>query len=145
MFFQGGRPFSAAPMRGREGSDWNYGVAEAISALDATIVSTSAVSGFGPVGAIDLTDYLCTGDTCHSVIGNALVYADGYHMTSVYSATLAPAVARGLNKPGWQRRSRTEPPHSSLKRPGTRAECLIDHPNWKVGRIAEGERPAVAA
>ncbi|MGD7055216.1 acyltransferase family protein [Sutcliffiella horikoshii] len=37
----------------------------------------------------DLSDYFCDEDTCHSVIGNVLVYRDTHHISTLYSMTLA--------------------------------------------------------
>ncbi|WP_217586453.1 acyltransferase family protein [Lentibacillus saliphilus] len=37
----------------------------------------------------DLSDYFCDDDTCHSVIGNVLVYRDQHHISTLYSKTLA--------------------------------------------------------
>ncbi|ASU86410.1 acyltransferase [Nocardiopsis gilva YIM 90087] len=45
---------------------------------------------------LDLTDHLCTGNRCPSVIGNVLVYWDGNHITSTYMRTLAPALEADL-------------------------------------------------
>jgi peptidoglycan/LPS O-acetylase OafA/YrhL len=62
---------------------------------DAITVAGESLNG---VNVIDLTDYFCSGQTCHSVIGNVLVYADGNHMTTVYSATLAPVISQKLEE-----------------------------------------------
>jgi peptidoglycan/LPS O-acetylase OafA/YrhL len=60
---------------------------------DGMVVAAADLEG---VSVVDLTDYFCTGETCHSVIGNVLAYADGNHMTSVYAQTLAPTVSAEL-------------------------------------------------
>ncbi|MEU6138384.1 acyltransferase family protein [Nocardioides sp. NPDC047086] len=39
---------------------------------------------------IDLTDYFCEPDTCSPVVGNLQVYQDGFHISPLYAATLAP-------------------------------------------------------
>lgn len=62
--------------------------------IDDAIVT--AGDGLDGVSVVDLSDYFCTEDTCHSVIGNVLVYADGNHMTTLYSQTLVPAISRAL-------------------------------------------------
>jgi peptidoglycan/LPS O-acetylase OafA/YrhL len=62
---------------------------------DAITVAGKSLDG---VNVIDLSDYFCSGQTCHSVIGNVLVYADGNHMTTVYSATLAPVISHKLEE-----------------------------------------------
>jgi peptidoglycan/LPS O-acetylase OafA/YrhL len=64
---------------------------------DGMVIAGASLRG---VNVVDLNDYFCTGDTCHSVIGNVLAYADGNHMTSVYAQTLAPAVAAQLEELG---------------------------------------------
>jgi len=49
------------------------------------------------VHVIDLADYFCTGDVCATVIGNALVYSDGGHVSMTYSRTLAPMLDHALD------------------------------------------------
>ncbi|MFD0774298.1 acyltransferase family protein [Streptomonospora algeriensis] len=44
----------------------------------------------GNVAFLDLTDKLCRGERCPSVIGNVLVYWDRAHITATYMRTLAP-------------------------------------------------------
>lgn len=39
---------------------------------------------------VDLTDYFCEADTCSPVVGNLQVYQDGFHISPLYAATLAP-------------------------------------------------------
>ncbi|SDK23383.1 Peptidoglycan/LPS O-acetylase OafA/YrhL, contains acyltransferase and SGNH-hydrolase domains [Nocardioides sp. YR527] len=39
---------------------------------------------------VDLTDYFCEPDTCSPVVGNLEVYQDGFHVSPLYAATLAP-------------------------------------------------------
>ncbi|MGH3351335.1 MAG: acyltransferase family protein [Nocardioides sp.] len=39
---------------------------------------------------VDLTDYFCGDDTCSPVVGNLQVYQDGFHISPLYAATLAP-------------------------------------------------------
>ncbi|GAB3199811.1 acyltransferase family protein [Geodermatophilus arenarius] len=41
---------------------------------------------------VDLTDSFCDADTCHAVVGGAVVYWDGSHLTSTFSRSLAPAL-----------------------------------------------------
>ncbi|MFI7580309.1 SGNH hydrolase domain-containing protein [Kocuria kalidii] len=45
---------------------------------------------------IDLTDRLCTENTCPGVVGNIMVYRDLDHVTSSYGETLAPDVEHRL-------------------------------------------------
>ena len=66
--------------------------------IDDAIVT--AGDGLAGVSVVDLTDSFCAEDTCESVIGNVLVYADGNHMTSLYSETLAPEISRQLEEFG---------------------------------------------
>ncbi|MER7558320.1 acyltransferase family protein [Nocardioides sp. NPDC126508] len=39
---------------------------------------------------IDLTDYFCEAETCSPVVGSLQVYQDGFHISPLYAATLAP-------------------------------------------------------
>jgi hypothetical protein len=57
-------------------------IADAVSAVGATV--------------IDPTSWLCTSTICPPVVGNLLVYRDGSHMTTAYSAALAPVLAEKL-------------------------------------------------
>ena len=61
-------------------------------------VVADAVSGAGAT-VIDPTSWLCTSKTCPPVIGNLLVYRDNSHMTTAYSAALAPVLAEKLPLP----------------------------------------------
>ncbi|GAA1038097.1 SGNH hydrolase domain-containing protein [Virgisporangium ochraceum] len=45
---------------------------------------------------IDPTPWLCTPKVCPPVVGNLLVYRDGSHLTTAYSAALAPVLAEKL-------------------------------------------------
>jgi hypothetical protein len=47
---------------------------------------------------IDLNPWICPGDTCTTVIGGVVVYRDGHHLTRTYVETLAPRLARGLER-----------------------------------------------
>jgi hypothetical protein len=42
------------------------------------------------VHELDLTPYSCDDQVCHAVVGGALVYWDGNHMSAQYGRTLAP-------------------------------------------------------
>ncbi|MFC7321990.1 acyltransferase family protein [Halobacillus campisalis] len=44
----------------------------------------------------DLSEYFCDDETCHSVIGNVLVYRDQHHLTNLYSKTLAEPLREPL-------------------------------------------------
>jgi hypothetical protein len=46
--------------------------------------------------AIDLTDFFCDDATCFPVIGGVLVYKDTSHITTVFSRTLGPYLARAF-------------------------------------------------
>lgn len=46
---------------------------------------------------LDLTSFFCAGESCPSVIGNAIVYRDtDAHLTSTFAKTLSPYVTSGL-------------------------------------------------
>lgn len=57
-------------------------IAEAVTAAGATVV--------------DPTAWLCTATVCPAVVGNLLVYRDSSHLTTAYSAALAPVLAEKL-------------------------------------------------
>lgn len=48
------------------------------------------------IAAVDLRDYVCPEGTCPSVIGNALVYRRGSHLTATYVDTLTPQLDEAL-------------------------------------------------
>jgi hypothetical protein len=39
---------------------------------------------------IDLTPYVCPGETCRPVVNGAVTFRDGEHLTASFAATLAP-------------------------------------------------------
>ncbi len=47
---------------------------------------------------VDLNDYICGDQTCRSVVGGAIVYSDGSHLTATYARTLAPMLGRELSR-----------------------------------------------
>jgi hypothetical protein len=47
---------------------------------------------------IDPTPVLCLEKTCPAVIGDALVYRNGAHLTPTYARTLAPWLGERLPK-----------------------------------------------
>lgn len=42
------------------------------------------------INVVDLNDYLCTLNTCYSIVGGVIAYADGSHMTATFNRTMAP-------------------------------------------------------
>ncbi|MGY1747114.1 acyltransferase family protein [Blastococcus sp. SYSU D00695] len=48
------------------------------------------------VDVIDLTDAFCDAQQCHSLIGGAVVYFDGSHVTATFSRTLGQFLARQI-------------------------------------------------
>ncbi|MGW4382339.1 acyltransferase family protein [Kitasatospora sp. NPDC004531] len=50
------------------------------------------------VGVIDLNPMICPGGKCPAVIGSALVYRDGSHVTATYVKTLVPALQDQLKR-----------------------------------------------
>jgi peptidoglycan/LPS O-acetylase OafA/YrhL len=42
------------------------------------------------VGFVDLDPWFCDDDTCHAVIGGAVVYLDEHHLTAAFSRSLGP-------------------------------------------------------
>ncbi len=53
----------------------------------------AAADPSGAVGLMDVTDLLCTAETCRAVIGGTIVYFDHGHMTATFSRSLAPRLA----------------------------------------------------
>ncbi len=47
---------------------------------------------------VDLTDLFCTATVCSPVIGGALVYSDGNHLTDTYARSLSPYLAEGIER-----------------------------------------------
>ena len=46
----------------------------------------------------DLSKYFCDDDTCHSVVGNVMVYRDVHHLSNLYSYTLAEPLKKPLKE-----------------------------------------------
>ena len=46
----------------------------------------------------DLNDYICGPEVCASVVGGAIVYSDGSHLTATYARTLAPKLKQDLGR-----------------------------------------------
>ncbi|AKG03792.1 acyltransferase [Salimicrobium jeotgali] len=46
----------------------------------------------------DLSEYFCDEDTCHSVVGNVIVYRDVHHISNLYSYTLAEPLKKPLKE-----------------------------------------------
>ena len=57
--------------------------------VDPAADAAAAMAGRG-ISVIDLNDYLCTLDTCTSVVGGVIAYRDHSHMTATFNRTLAP-------------------------------------------------------
>jgi hypothetical protein len=49
---------------------------------------------------VDLTDEICPGEICRSVIGNALVYRDKSHLTATFARTLEPMLESDFREAG---------------------------------------------
>jgi hypothetical protein len=45
---------------------------------------------------LDLTGYLCSGDTCFAIIGDVLVYLDRHHLSPEITRTLGPVLEERL-------------------------------------------------
>jgi peptidoglycan/LPS O-acetylase OafA/YrhL len=59
------------------------------------LVATAAHQTAG-VGFVDLRPWFCDATTCHVVIGGALVYLDGHHLTATFSRSLGPYLGAAL-------------------------------------------------
>lgn len=55
----------------------------------------NSIPGFAP---IDLTDQLCIGDLCPTIIGNTYVYVDTMHISNEYVVSLAPVLESRLKE-----------------------------------------------
>src|SRR5690606_27786770 len=62
----------------------------AIAAQRAAVARTPGVHW------IDLNDAICPGEICPAIIGNALIYRQGSHITATYVETLAPRLEAAL-------------------------------------------------
>ncbi|HEU4493269.1 MAG TPA: acyltransferase family protein, partial [Rubrobacteraceae bacterium] len=62
-------------------------------------INTRAAERVEGAKLIDPTPVLCPGEMCPAVIGDALVYRNGDHLTPTYVRTLAPWLARQLPEP----------------------------------------------
>ncbi|HYN06413.1 MAG TPA: SGNH hydrolase domain-containing protein [Vicinamibacterales bacterium] len=60
-------------------------------------VERHAAAAFPRVAVLDLTDAFCGADTCSPVLNGTVVYRDTNHMTSAFSAGLAPSLGRALD------------------------------------------------
>ncbi len=49
------------------------------------------------VRVVDLSRFLCSTSRCFPVVGGALVYKDGQHLTEIFSSTLGPYLLRALD------------------------------------------------
>jgi peptidoglycan/LPS O-acetylase OafA/YrhL len=68
-------------------------------ALDYPKVNTRVAEEIEGVSLIDPTPVLCHGKTCPAVIGDALVYRNGAHLTATYVLTLTPWLGNQLPEP----------------------------------------------
>ncbi len=64
-------------------------------AVQRDAVATASGSGAG-VRLLDLTPWICPGQTCPVVIGHVAVHRAGDHVTATYAQTLAPQVAAAV-------------------------------------------------
>lgn len=65
--------------------------------VDPAVAAAEALPDRG-VSVVDLNDYLCTLDTCNSVVGGVIVYRDHSHMTATFNRTLAPYLDEELQE-----------------------------------------------
>ncbi len=65
-------------------------------ALDYPPINARAAAKVEGVHLVDPTPGLCLEKTCPAVIGDALVYRNGAHLTPTYARTLAPWLAEQL-------------------------------------------------
>lgn len=69
--------------------------ATAFAAFDAQPSAVAKVKG---AQLLDLTDLICTADTCKPVVGGVVLYRDQGHLTDTYVATLTPYLEKELVK-----------------------------------------------
>ena len=70
-------------------------------------VNSRAAAEVGGVRFIDPTPMICLEKTCPAVIGDALVYRNGAHLTATYVRTLTPWLAERLPEPAVDERGKT--------------------------------------
>jgi hypothetical protein len=68
-------------------------------ALDYPKVNTRAAKEVEGVHLIDPTPVLCHGKVCPAVVGDALIYRNGAHLTATYVRTLTPWLGNQLPEP----------------------------------------------
>jgi SGNH domain (fused to AT3 domains) len=69
------------------------------AALPADLAARAALDLRRPdVNVIDLTRFYCDSRSCFPVIGGALVYSKGNHLTPTFNKTLGPYLLEALNK-----------------------------------------------
>jgi hypothetical protein len=50
------------------------------------------------VQVVDLTHFFCGSRRCYPVVGGALVYRDGHHLTETFVGTLGPYMHRRISR-----------------------------------------------
>ncbi|MEI3866055.1 acyltransferase family protein [Microbacterium sp. CCNWLW134] len=71
-----------------------------VDRTDALARTNPAAGAAGDAHLVDLSDFLCPGDTCLPVIGNIAVYIDDNHLSGSYARTLAPMLEEELVSAG---------------------------------------------
>jgi peptidoglycan/LPS O-acetylase OafA/YrhL len=71
-------------------------------ALDQPRINVRAAEEVEGVSLVDPTPMVCPGKTCPAVIGDALVYRNGAHLTRTYVNTLTPWLGERLPEPAGQ-------------------------------------------
>ncbi|WP_062519123.1 acyltransferase family protein [Demequina silvatica] len=63
-------------------------------------LADAARAAGGRVALADLSDLFCTADACDPVVGHAMLYRDGHHLTATYAESLAPYLAQRMGLSG---------------------------------------------
>ena len=68
---------------------------EAMDQSGADLMATAA-QRTPDADVIDLTEFICPGETCVPVVGGVLTHSDAHHLTATYARTLAPRLEGSL-------------------------------------------------
>jgi hypothetical protein len=49
------------------------------------------------LSVLDLTDHICSGRTCYSVVGGVIVYFDRGHLSTTFARSLAPDIEKSAD------------------------------------------------
>jgi peptidoglycan/LPS O-acetylase OafA/YrhL len=65
---------------------------------DSDFMMDAAGDESSPTPIVDISDYLCSDDTCHAVIGGLIVYFDDNHLSYTFGQSLAPYLGAAIDE-----------------------------------------------